>query len=255
MAQHSKDAHDQNEDSPILLDDLNNYASIIRGHDNDEQTLEQLVESTEGAELWVDPSLKPAEPVEEVVSEDDSAYLMHDEIGFFDSLEVEDEDIEPFSAPQNPSNVMSDPLSTSNGLLGELAGMVPVMKALQQVLLSQNGQQSTHTRRQLVDALEALQRTPVTEKQDFPLNATLLSALTRHEITVISVANERRYSPSDSELLTLLNIKRARLSQISNRLLKGGILSVRTLGRNRYFELTQAARAQLIAWKVIGGDV
>lgn len=224
-------------------------------HDNDEQTLEQLVESTEGAELWVDPSLKPAEPVEEVVSEDDSAYLMHDEIGFFDSLEVEDEDSEPLSAPRIPSNVMNDPISTSNGLLGELAGMVPVMKALQQVLLSPNGQQSTHNRRQLVDALEALQRTPVTEKHDFPLNATLLSALTSHEITVISVANERRYSPSDSELLTLLNIKRARLSQISNRLLKGGILSVRTLGRNRYFELTQAARAQLIAWKVIGGDV
>ena len=72
---------------------------------------------------------------------------------------------------------------------------------------------------------------------------------------VISVANDRRFSPSDEEILTQLSIKRARLSQISNRLLKGGVLSVRTIGRNRYYELTQAARAQLIAWKVLGGDV
>jgi DNA-binding MarR family transcriptional regulator len=71
---------------------------------------------------------------------------------------------------------------------------------------------------------------------------------------VISIAHYRRYSPSDEELLGQLNIKRARLSQISNRLLKAGILSVHALGRNRYYELTQAARAQLIAWNVIGGE-
>jgi DNA-binding MarR family transcriptional regulator len=73
-------------------------------------------------------------------------------------------------------------------------------------------------------------------------------------MAIISVANDRRYSPSDEELCSQLNIKRSRLSQISNRLLKGGILSVRPIGRNRYYELTQAARAQLIAWNVIGGE-
>jgi len=109
-------------------------------------------------------------------------------------------------------------------------------------------------RRKLVEALEALQRKPTGPKQDFALNATVLSALTGHEIAVISIAHYRRYSPSDEELLGQLDIKRARLSQISNRLLKAGILNVRTLGRNRYYELTQAARAQLIAWNVIGGE-
>ena len=41
---------------------------------------------------------------------------------------------------------------------------------------------------------------------------------------------------------------------ISNKLLKLGILNVRMKGRNRYFELTQAAKAQLVAWGIIGGD-
>ena len=58
---------------------------------------------------------------------------------------------------------------------------------------------------------------------------------------------------SDEELLTHLSIKRARLSQISNRLLKHGILQARQVGRSRKYTLTQAARAQLVAWGAIAG--
>ena len=45
------------------------------------------------------------------------------------------------------------------------------------------------------------------------------------------------------------------LSQISSRLLKNGILQVRQAGRSRKYNLTQAARAQLIAWGALkAGD-
>ena len=145
-------------------------------------------------------------------------------------------------------------VSAAPELLSELAQMVPLMKALEMALLEPNGANQTQHRRKIVDALEGIQRNRTGIKQDYPLNAALLSLLTPHEIEIISVANDRRFSPSDSELCTQLNIKRSRLSQISNRLLKGGILSVRPIGRNRYYELTQAARAQLIAWNVIGGE-
>ena len=70
---------------------------------------------------------------------------------------------------------------------------------------------------------------------------------------VVSMADQRSYSPSDEEMLGHLGIKRARLSQISNRLLKHGILQVRQVGRSRNYQLTQSARAQLIAWGGISG--
>ncbi len=56
-------------------------------------------------------------------------------------------------------------------------------------------------------------------------------------------------------MLSHLSIKRSRLSQINNRLLKHGILQARQSGRSRQYSLTQAARAQLVAWGgLAGGD-
>jgi len=227
-----------------------------------------MVESGEGVELWEDPSFQQSDAVGEEISEEDSAFMLHDEVGFMEhelesegdaeaEFEIEAMQTNNFS-PLSPSSseieLDLDTAPVSNGLLSELAGMVPVMKALQRAIMAPDEVGSALQRRKLVEALEALQRKPTGPKQDFALNATVLSALTGHEIAVISLAHSRRYSPSDEELLGQLDIKRARLSQISNRLLKAGILSVRTLGRNRYYELTQAARAQLIAWNVIGGE-
>ena len=238
--------------------------------DRDQGTPPQstMVESDDGVELWEDPSFQQSDAVEEEISEEDSAFMLHDEVGFMEhelesegdaeaEFEIEAMQTNNFS-PLSPSSseieLDLDTAPVSNGLLSELAGMVPVMKALQRAIMAPDEIGSAIQRRKLVEALEALQRKPTGPKQDFALNATVLSALTGHEIAVISLAHSRRYSPSDEELLGQLDIKRARLSQISNRLLKAGILSVRTLGRNRYYELTQAARAQLIAWNVIGGE-
>ena len=238
---------------------------LDRDHENPPQST--MVESGEGVELWEDPSFQQSDVVEEEISEEDSAFMLHDEVGFMEHELEPDGDVEaefeiesmqtnnfsPLSPSSSEIELDLDTAPVSNGLLSELAGMVPVMKALQRVIMSSDGSGNAIERRKLVEALEALQRKPTGPKQDYALNATVLSALTGHEIAVISLAHSRRYSPSDEELLGQLDIKRARLSQISNRLLKAGILSVRTLGRNRYYELTQAARAQLIAWNVIGG--
>lgn len=216
-----------------------------------------LVEQAGGVELWEDPSLQPAEEVVEEISEEESAYMLHNEVGFIEDepIEVEFDELQiDIEAVEDDFELDFDTAPIGNGLLSELAGMVPVMKALQLAIMTPDENGTAIQRRKLVEALEAFQRKPSGQKQDYALNAAVLSALTGHEIAIISIAHYRRYSPSDEELLQQLNIKRARLSQISNRLLKAGVLSVRTLGRNRYYELTQAARAQLIAWNVIGGE-
>jgi len=217
--------------------------------------LGRRIEEKGGVELWEDPSLQQFDAVEDEISEEDSAFMLHNEVGFMeDKIELEpDQNTHHFESEMPEIDLDFGPAPVPNGLLSELAEMVPVMKALQLAFMAPDEFGTSIQRRKLVEALEALQRKPSGQKQDFALNAAVLSALTGHEIAVISIAHERRYSPSDEELLGQLNIKRARLSQISNRLLKAGILSAHTLGRNRYYELTQAARAQLIAWNVIGG--
>ena len=89
---------------------------------------------------------------------------------------------------------------------------------------------------------------------DYPLDPLALSSLTANESYILSIAKVRKYSPSDKEILAHLDVKRPRLSQISNKLLKSGILNARMKGRSRYYQLTQSAKAQLIAWGVMESD-
>ena len=129
-----------------------------------------------------------------------------------------------------------------------------LVDALQTALLAPQEADGTIDRRKLIDALTSLRQPKVGERIDHPLNPSVLSNLSPHEAVVVATANERKYSPSDIELLQELKIKRARLSQISNRLHKGGVLNVRKVGKSRMFTLTQSARAQLTAWKMMGGE-
>ena len=73
-------------------------------------------------------------------------------------------------------------------------------------------------------------------------------------MAVLAVAKHRKFSPSDRSLLEDLGVKRSRLSQICNRLLKGGVLNVRATGRSRYYTMTSTAKAQLVAWGIEGGE-
>ena len=111
-----------------------------------------------------------------------------------------------------------------------------------------------HGDQQLVEQLRALSRPRLTQKEEHVLSIAVLSSLTASESIVVAEAKGRTISPSDPALLERLSIKRARLSQICNRLHKAGILHARMVGRSRMFGLTRSALAQLIAWGIVGGD-
>ena len=116
---------------------------------------------------------------------------------------------------------------------------------------SNQGLQGDHA---LIDRLQALSRPRLTQKEEHVLDVVVLSSLTSSESIVVAEAKKRNLSPSDNSLLDRLSIKRARLSQICNRLHKAGILHARMVGRSRMFGLTRTALAQLIAWGLVGGD-
>ena len=208
-------------------------------------------DDSKGAELWVSKELIEPPKMEMNYSEEDSAALIHDEIGLpemdleqsldLEDLENEYMEIEQIDEIDNSQNHSFDQLS-------------PLIKALHDLLITNNTSQSGSTNTsKLAEALSNMRREKQGEKQDFTLNPLVLSSLSNSESYVVSIAQQRRFSPSDKEILSELKIKRPRLSQISNRLLKSGILNVRTVGRSRYFQLTQSARAQLTAWGLIGG--
>jgi len=111
-----------------------------------------------------------------------------------------------------------------------------------------------HGEQQLIEQLRAISRPRLTEKEEHVLSISVLSSLTASESIVVAEAKGRRISPSDPALLERLSVKRARLSQICNRLHKAGILHARMVGRSRMFGLTRSALAQLIAWGIVGGD-
>ena len=120
-------------------------------------------------------------------------------------------------------------------------------------LLSPSGDNTVSNK--LAESLQTLSRPKIGNKAEHPLKVQVLTSLTNAETIVVSFAQQRTISPSDKQLLDKLNIKRARLSQICNRLHKAGILDVRMVGRSRMFGLTRTALAQMMAWGLVGGDV
>jgi len=194
----------------------------------------------QGAELWTSKDLlEPEEKIE--FSEDESAELIHDEIGI--AFENEEES----SSDDTFNNVVYE-----NDSNNEKQSVSQILRLLNQ-LFRVNNNTSSGDSQEFISSLLKLSEDRYSDKTDYTLNAAVLSSLNVSESYVVSIAKDRKYSPSDKDMLKHLEIKRPRLSQISNRLLKSGILNVRIKGRSRYFELTQDARAQLIAWGLIGG--
>ena len=257
------------ENEELIIADSNPQPSIeagtfhgllgrTRGYKKSNDEVEKMVmdEESSGAELWVSEDL--VTPVEEdlEISEEDSAALIHDEIGL-PELDVEEFDsLDEFEElPIEEKEVETSTFETINSInTTDLGYLSPILKALQELLIHNQGpSNNSGSQRKLAEALASMRREKQGEKHDFPLNPSVLSALSHSESYVVSIAQTRKYSPSDKEILGELKIKRPRLSQISNHLLKSGILNVRTVGRSRYFQLTQDARAQLTAWGLIGG--
>lgn len=209
-------------------------------------------EQSSGAELWVSEDLITPDEIVLDFTKEDSAALIHDEIGL---PQIDTEDLENIiefdeTDTEEITNIVTSNLASSY----EERYLSPILQALQEILVNNKIPENQRGgQRKLAEALAGMRREKQGEKHDFPLNPVILSSLSHSESYVVSVAQERRFSPSDKEILGELEIKRPRLSQISNHLLKSGILNVRTVGRSRYFQLTQDARAQLTAWGLIGG--
>ena len=209
--------------------------------EGDENPNDNMVnhEQPDGTELWISEELlQPETRVE--FTEENSAEIIYDEIGIEFEQDSNDEHIDLFTEEVEMFDHNNTDNSTLNQILNLLSSMIKPDNNL-------NIQSS------IFQGLLSLSNNKQSEKQDYPLNPIALSSLNNNESYVVSIANTRKYSPSDKEILEHLKIKRPRLSQISNKLLKSGILNVRMQGRSRYFELTQAARAQLMAWGIIGG--
>ena len=199
----------------------------------------------------LDAQFKPTEKGTAFWSADKSSYIdeqkeiIDDEVkeAIFEPEEFIDPDIEPIDLqdigyPEEPS-FDSNAIETFTRLLAQV--LQPASGRL-------NGEAD------LIERLQALSRPKFTEKEEHILSVAVLSSLTASESIVVAEAKGRNISPSDKALLSRLSIKRARLSQICNRLHKAGILHVRMVGRSRMFGLTRTALAQLIAWGIVGGD-
>lgn len=228
LAQRGKDAN-------MGVEDLKSKS------DEDQQ---ELVAAFDGNQYWVDGSLLPPTPVEPV-PEEESAVILHDEVGLAETPFLEDLPTEPLlDSEDTPSPNQSAALTDSHVL-----ETLQAMMALMQPSAPGSGHQS------LLTFFQERFQQRVGPRVVHGLNPQVLGSLNASEGYVVAIAQERDYSPSDASMLQHLGVKRARLSQISNRLLKNGILQARQVGRSRKFSLTQAARAQLIAWGALkAGD-
>lgn len=168
--------------------------------------------------------------------------LLHDETGMLDEVDLAASAVgfdEPSVHSMMPAE--SEPLTNQ-----------AVLSALAELLSTGSPTSKTH-HEGLLAFLQSRIREQTGPNESYALNKHLLGSLSANESYVVALAHERAYSPSDQHMLAHMNIKRARLSQISNRLLKHGILQARQVGRSRKYSLTQAARAQLTAWGAISG--
>ena len=198
-------------------------------------------ENQHGTELWVSKEMIELEDKVEF-EEHNSAELIYDEIG----IDVDN------NADTSVDEVDNEPIEYQ-----ELNNDNQTMQKLINILSSLVYHSNSNIESGKEDFLEKMMNLSSNnfgQKVDYPLNPTVLSSLNSSESYVLSIARVREYSPSDKEILQYLRIKRPRLSQISNKLLKSGILDARMKGRSRYYKITQSAKAQLIAWGIIGGD-
>ena len=178
------------------------------------------------------------------------------------SLPIQDEEVEGIHPAENALEPESLKLETFESDYQEMAEenthqpndlILKTLTDLLSKLLTPSG--DTMVSNKLAESLQTLSRPKIGGKEEHPLNVQVLTSLTKAESIVVSIAQQRSVSPSDKQLLEKLNIKRARLSQICNRLHKAGILDVRMVGRSRMFGLTRTALAQMMAWGLVGGDV
>ncbi|MEK9650614.1 MAG: ATP-binding protein [Poseidonia sp.] len=219
--------------------------------ENDARSRSAVLEDySEAAEWWVEKESLP-NPPEQPVPEASSAALIHDEVGLPTAFDDEVEASDFLHEDALTTDTIAALTEPSTRLPGDEPLAANALEALVQLLGARQG--DVAALQPLLAFFEGRRVERYGPKQDYPLDKVVLGVLSPAEAYVVAVAHERAFSPSDAAMLNHLAIKRARLSQISNRLLKHGILQARTVGRARKYSLTQAARAQLIAWGALKG--
>ena len=216
-------------------------AATESGDEEEEPHSQELIAKSTEFEYWVAEDLLPPSPPE-AIPEEESAMLLHDEIGMLDEVDDGTSAIGFDETPVHSIKPAEAESLTNQAVLSVLAD-----------LLGTGSQPSNAHHEGLLAFLQSRIRERTGPNESYALNKHVLGSLNLNESYVVALAHERAYSPSDEDMLTHMNIKRARLSQISNRLLKHGILQARQVGRSRKYSLTQAARAQLMAWGAISG--
>ncbi|OUV38523.1 MAG: hypothetical protein CMA18_004790 [Methanobacteriota archaeon] len=214
---------------------LRNRRKIVN-NDLDASLDAQFKATEKGTAFWSADKTAHVDEPREIIDDDIMDAIPEPEE--FMNHEIEPMDLQDIGFPKEPS-LDSNAIETFTRLLAQF--LQPASGRL-------NGEED------LIERLQALSRPKFTEKEEHILSVAVLSSLTASESIVVAEAKGRNISPSDKALLSRLSIKRARLSQICNRLHKAGILHVRMVGRSRMFGLTRTALAQLIAWGIVGGD-
>ena len=214
---------------------LRNRRKIVN-NDLDASLDAQFKPTEKGTAFWSAEKSAHVDEPREIIDDDITDAIPEPEE--FMNHEIEPMDLQDNVFPKEPS-LDSNAIETFTRLLAQV--LQPASGRL-------NGEED------LIERLQALSRPKFTEKEEHILSVAVLSSLTASESIVVAEAKGRNISPSDKALLSRLSIKRARLSQICNRLHKAGILHVRMVGRSRMFGLTRTALAQLIAWGIVGGD-
>ena len=215
-----------------------------------EENVQHSVVSEKGNQYWV--AIETPELPEDEIEDVNGAELIHDEIGLVDEVEFipepmfEDDEPEAEPALRPSTNDTLEQIGAEKDLFHLLAHIASNLKQT-------GGFNGTSLNSSIMEFFKSRQKISMGSKEAYPLNKNQLSSLNMRDAYVVSVAHSRPFSPSDGEMLNHLGVKRARLSQISNRLLKHGILQARQVGRSRNYQLTQSARAQLIAWGGLNG--
>jgi len=168
-------------------------------------------------------------------NEDDEQNIF-DHQGMENEFNIQDDDVFDQVEPQSvqPSIEHSNEIST---LIGLLQGLIQTNQEKDAVLPAH-----------VIEMLSRHHMPKLGHRNEYPLNGMALQRLSSTEIYVVTIASKRMFSPSDEEMLRHLNIRRSRLSQIANSLLKAGILTSRMVGRKSMYTLTNNARAQLVVW-------
>ena len=175
-----------------------NKASIRgeKSDDEEESSNHELISAARGHQYWIDESLlTPSLP--EDIPEEESAVMIHDEIGLLEPQEIADIDDE--LDVDEPSAEAPTPEPFAQSISAD-----EMLQAIMGVLNTSPTGASNHAA--LLSFFEQRHQHRLGPKEAYDLNPTVLGRLNPGEAYVVAIAQERAYSPSDTVMLEHLGL-------------------------------------------------